>query len=376
MTARARRGLLLAAILVPAGLAAACDGILGIPSDVELGTDAAAEGGTHGPLDGGHGGSDATVDGASLTDATSGQDGALGGDDGSSGDGAGPDGGGGGDGSTDAGPDTSCDPLAAFAPGVPIAELNDSGLDQGSVRLSADERMIAFTRNQGTAASPEFDLYSALRPDGGVFGAPVPISGTNTVAQEYSPNLSDNLLSIVFERQVANGDSMLFYATRTSATGAFSEAQLLGGIAASSYTAQPFARGDLTTVTYVQADNEMEIEVYNGVAAGAGGVTGSYASSVLLPATVTGPGKNAPVLSADGKYVYYSDEAGDGGTDLDMYVVAVDDTSHPHALTALNTVHDERCGWISLDSCRLYYDSDAVHPGGARWLYVASRPHP
>lgn len=236
--------------------------------------------------------------------------------------------------------------------------------------------LIAFTRNQGTPASPEFDLYSALRGDGGVFGAPTPISGTNTVAQEYSPNLSDNLLSIVFERQVANGDSMLFYATRTSASGAFAEAQLLGGIAASTYTAQPFARGDLTTVTYVQADNEMEIEVYKGVATGAAGVTGSYASSVLLPATVTGPGKNAPTLSADGKYVYYSDEAGDGGTDLDMFVVAVDDPSHPHALTTLDTESDERCGWISLDSCRLYYDSDAVHPGGARWLYVASRPHP
>ena len=125
-------------------------------------------------------------------------------------------------------------------------------------------------------------------------------------------------------------------------------------------------------MTYVQADNDMEIEVYEGVTT-AGAVTGPYASSVLLPATTTGPGKNAPVLSADGQYVYYSDEAADGGTDLDMYVVAVGDPSHPHALTSLNTIHDERSGWISLDSCRLYYDSDAVHPGGPRWLYVASR---
>ena len=357
---RPRGAALLVVVAVPSLLLVACDGILGIPGEVEResAVDAASDA---------HDVGDATLDGPDLDDAS----------DGDAGDTSTPPGSETGPG--EGGVDGGCDALAPFTTIAQITELDqlDAGaaaLDQGSVRLTTDERTIAFTRVNAVTSS--YDLYMATRSDAGTFGAPTVIGGLAGSTQEYSPNLSDDLLGILFEQQEqATGYSYLYEASRGSASDSFNAPVLLGGISDSTYTAQPFARGDLLTVVFVQANAQKAIEVDEATSTELGG---TYASSKLLGASAATNtyGKNAPVLSADQQWIYYSDDsAGDAAVNLDIYVApAGGGAAVP--LTSLNSAHDERGGWISPDACRFYFDSDRDNPGGPRNLYVATRsPH-
>jgi hypothetical protein len=352
------RGRLLLGVLLPSTLLAACDGILGIPSDITEGDPDAS-------------GDAQLADVTIRADAADGE--AL---DGTVADGSPPMDASGDSAPADSGPadaDAGCDPLSQFGTAVAITELNP-GVPQGSIRLNDDETVAFFTRapnNQST-----YDLYTATRANG-VFGTPVPIPGAvNTADNEYSPNLSADMLSLIFERQISSV-SHLYYASRATPTAAFSAGVYLQGISmSSSYTAQPFARGDLSTVTYVQATNQNTIEI--DLATSPDGPAGTFASSTLLPSAATFTlGKGAPALSADGQWLYYSDDAPQGEpANLDMYVVSIHGGT-PTPLRSLNTLQTESVGWISADSCRLYFDQDyAGDTTGMHGFYVASRTKP
>ena len=338
-------------------LLAGCSAILGIPSDVdERASDAAAES-TIGSEGGGGDAADANAD-MSATDAGD-ADAA--------------------DGSiipVDAGP--LCDPTKDFLAPTLISSVNKTGTE-GSPRLSDDELTIYFSAKRG--GDPYYDLYMAVRgvlTDSFFNIAPIPGAANTTDNYEFQPNITDNGLTMFFERQNAiTEDSDLYMTTRSVKTGPFVTATLIPDVnSMPGYDAKIFMRGDGTEFYYSKANPA------------AGGTTdilfakkaGANWTTTTLP-VINDPllDDYGPVISKDGLTLFFSSPrpSGVGGpAGFNIWVakraVATADFGDPVLVPNVNSDAFDEPGWISVDGCRLYMTSQRA--AGKQNIYVAKRP--
>ncbi len=230
---RRTRSVLGAIVLGTVTAMAGCGQILGLGDPVE-GGDAAAR-----PEDAGvrfdeRGGLDAMSDGARLeTGAGAEADGGL-----------------------DAGTDAAdaappCDLNEPFgAPAlVPGMDLNTSA-DEGTPRLSSNELTLYFWSSRPTAdGGTNAHLYSATRnTTAEAFGEPSAMATVNSSANEASPTVADNGLTLVFESDrlapASSTTEQLFIATRGSVAGAFLTPSLLDTTGWAANDKTPYLRPD------------------------------------------------------------------------------------------------------------------------------------
>ncbi len=340
---------LFALTLFVGGAGVGCNAILGIGEPVVEGGDAAApdasvasaEGGPDGPL------ADGSVD--AFADAAV---------------------------DADAGP--PCNLASAFTTVEPVGGLNLPG-QEGSPRLSEDELTIYFDSQRAGGLNGRFDLYSATRATKDLPFSDVKmlLGEVNTDDDEYSPNVVDDGLTIVFERQnVASQVSRLMRATRLAVTDPWGTPTDVPDVNAGAcdYSANPFARGTQDQLFFVRACTGTPADIFLG-----NRVNDSYAGFARVAKLNTNQPEYEPTITVDGKTILFArQQAGK----LDIFEATWDpaksDWNTPESLpgTAVNGVlTNETPGWVSPDGCRLYFTSTRGAPGGGMQdLFVASRP--
>jgi Tol biopolymer transport system component len=270
-------------------------------------------------------------------------------------------------------PVPSCDTAKAFGAPTVLASVSTAE-EEGSPRLSDDELTITFDGVRAAdGGGGSYDLFLATRPSiAAPFGAPARITSLDTSDDEFSPSLTADGLGIVFERQiVATAVSTIMMATRPTLGAAFGAPAALSNINSGNYTANPFVRGNASTVYYASVDNKPSVDLFVAVLIPA---TGYVATKILdAPANET---QGTPAVSQNGLALYFGWKA---NAAFDIWVATRASTSAtfgaPVPVTELNTAAwNDTPGWISPDGCRIYLASDRPGGPGGQDIYVAERP--
>jgi hypothetical protein len=280
--------------------------------------------------------------------------------------------------SIEASPPPACDVSKDF--GVPVSLRSVSTAeDEGSARLTPDERTLYFDgiREAGAAGNPSFDLFVTTRLDTGDSFGPASrvVPPSDPATHEYAPSLTDDGLTLFFERQaIGSAVSNIFMAKRAKTTDDFGAPTMVSGVNTSGYDGNPFVRGDGSEIWFVATGADTTIDIFRARSDGAGAYAASPVSEVS-----SAFGDYYPVISADGRALYFaSDRPLPGAGGLDVWVARRTDPNGkfdaPLPLANVNTTADEAPTWISPDGCRLYIASNRPNGLGAKDIYVSTRP--
>ncbi|MCW5809139.1 MAG: hypothetical protein KIT31_42690, partial [Deltaproteobacteria bacterium] len=262
-----------------------------------------------------------------------------------------------------------CDGRADIVRTVPVGGLD--GLGVQNAQLSPDERTIVFSRLISTPIDLDGELYLAHRDDpDGDFGEAIALSELNTELDEFSPSLSEDLLTLYFDRQDRAGRYQILAATRAAIGEPFGPptALTLGDGTSSDF--EPYVTAGAIFFSSTRAHGLPSLFA----AAGRGTTYAAPERLVALEALPFPTAYEHPVMSSDGLTIYFGAPPDPSVDHHDVWSAsrtAVDEPfDAPRAVPGLATAHDERPVWISRDNCRLYVMSDA---GGTSQLWLASR---
>lgn len=272
-------------------------------------------------------------------------------------------------------PKATCDPLTPFGAPVPVPELN-SGADDSTPRLSPDELTVylASTRPGHLGGG---SIYLAKRAaKSAPFGTPAlaPVINTNG-GLVYHPAPSGDLLRI-FLQVTGGGPTDLYLATRASIAVEFGTPAPLANVNSGGSEFIPFVTPDGTSL-YFSSNRAGSFLLYQSLAAGA-----AFGAPTLVPGLGSGNPSavdTAPVLSADLLTIYFASTRVDAGSNAYDLLVARRTTPTGTFATAtpVTELNDANTGvsdvpsWLSADGCRLYMTSDRA--GGSFDVYLATR---
>jgi hypothetical protein len=292
--------------------------------------------------------------------------------------GADADGGGGvADGSVvDAPVSLKCDWSKPFGAPAVLQGFGTSALE-GCPRLSHDELTMYFHGYGGALndGSVNFDLYQATRPSKSAgFGTPARLA-VSTGATEAQPSVSNDGLTLFFEKTFSPGVGHLWSATRASTSVEFGAAAGLAippaSLVVTDPDGRPFVTGDGAELWF----SSIRIGGLGGFDLYAAPKNGSTFGTPVLQSSLSSPDTDQfATLSADRLTVYLaSDRPGAlGGTDI--WVAHRTSTGDafltPVLVPELNSTASDSPGWLSADNCRLYMESNR---GGTSDLYLAER---
>ena len=332
--------------------AVGCAGILGIPGDLEHGPS---------PVDGGSADAlneAAPVD-ADLPDRLAAPD-------------------------ADAEPPPLCDVTKEFNAPAPLTSLNTAE-DEGAARLSEDELTI-YVDAPRVATGPSYNIYFAKRLSlsasfGRLTAFPSVDNSIDTPDNdEYSPNVTTDGLTLLFERKIElTQDSNIYVATRTAKTLPFGPVSSVANLNTPDYEANPFIRGDAKELWHVRkpVPNGPNIDISlarlePGVGYVIEGPTGTLAN-VNSP-TYDG----SPVISKNGLALYFSSDRPGSLAGTNIWVATRGSRgvafNAPVIVANVSSAANEYPGFISGDGCRLYLVSTRAGGAGGQDIYVATRP--
>ncbi len=266
---------------------------------------------------------------------------------------------------------TTCDPAQPFTNVGPVAGKINGGTDDAFPTLTDDELTMYFQRSPLNGGSARF--FVSVRPSlGADFGEPVEVTELNNGAFNSYPAVSPSGDVIFFtSAPTASAKSDLMMATR-GAMGRFNPPTPVAALnTASDDEAFPsvFGRGE---------------ELWFG--SNAGGGVFHLQRSVRLPAgTFTAPqpiteirdpvaGEGTSASTRDGLAVYFSSSRDGGQGGLDVWLARRQARSAPFNFVAVvataSSSDNDAPAWVSADSCRLYFTSTRL---GTLKVFVASR---
>jgi hypothetical protein len=138
---------------------------------------------------------------------------------------------------------------SAWTAPVNVPELSSTDDDMAHPAMGSPLLILAATRS---LTPPEWDLLWATRPDQtSPFGTPTPITELNSSSSDVDPYLSADGLEFFFNsNRVESNDEDLYYATRTSTTGKFSEPQPITELNTTSKERDPWLSPDLRYIIF------------------------------------------------------------------------------------------------------------------------------
>ena len=307
--------------------------------------------------------------------------------------GSGGDTGGGGAGATgsggsvgDAGSDAStgaCNLSKPFGPPALVTSLN-TGFMEIDVWLTDDSKTALVASNRTDLAGPgSYDIYVASRPAAtGDFGAMTLLANVNTASSDRRPVMSSDRLTLFFasSRPVGDGGTgqNIFVATRPNALADFGTP---GPLAGANSTAQDLP-DSLTadgTLLYLDTTVASNRDIF---------VRDLTTSNPPAPVSElnSDSGEAFPVISHDGRTIYFSSTRSLPGTaadaaaksDFDIWVAHRASASGPFSglapVSELNTDSQDLPNWLSPDGCTIYISSDHNAPAGDRHIWAATKP--
>jgi Tol biopolymer transport system component len=258
------------------------------------------------------------------------------------------------------------EPFVSFGP---VPGVNTTGEEQNAW-LSHDELTLVLSRAQSSTGG---DLFVAHRAHlGDDFSAAVAIDELDSGSDEYRPSLSDDGLTIYFDRRDITLAYTLMTAVRETPDGVFGEPAVLAVVNGTGSDFEPFVTGD---GMYFASTRAGLPDLYFAPRAGAG-----FGTPVALTDVNSEVADEVPVASADGRALYFSaaDRGLTGGTTkghgTDVWIATRSAPGatfgSPAPVTELATSDGEYPTWLSDDNCRLYY---VTTRSGTHDLWVASR---
>jgi hypothetical protein len=272
----------------------------------------------------------------------------------------------------DGAPPLSCDPSKPYQPPVRLEPPSTGGALEGSPRLSESELTMYFDGIRADAG-PHYTLFTATRPTlNSPFGPTTKVGALidKPDAHEYSPNISSDGLTLVFERQnVGSTASEILVATRTGPSGAFNAGVVQNITPTTGYEANPFIRGNPTEIWFVATGADTTIDVFLAKQAG------NQYNATPVKEINSDAGDYAPVISYDGRTIFFASDRPGGQGGLDIWSATRAQTSLPFGAPTIvpnvNTKDNDTPGWVSADGCRLYIAREAI---GTQDIWVATRP--
>jgi hypothetical protein len=278
----------------------------------------------------------------------------------------------------DAGPEALCDPSMPFDPPVVVPGLSDSTMSVESLRLSPDELTAYFSASGRTDTVGFDDIYTATRetPSSTFHNiAPILGSGINTPDEELDPTISGDGLTLLFARGRPMGDPVdLYYATRPMTSVPFIDVALVPNVndPNSRYHAFPYLREDGEILYFASGNAALYWAKRQGFGSNAG-----YSSPMpITELNLGGFSQIAPVVTPDGRTIYYASDRNDGGArgNYDIWMATraspIDPFSLPVNVTALNSLSFDIPTFVSRSGCTLYFSSARDN---FRLTYVATR---
>jgi Tol biopolymer transport system component len=138
---------------------------------------------------------------------------------------------------------------SAWTTPVNVPELSSTDDDMAHPTMYSPLLILVATRS---LAPPEWDLLWATRPDqASPFGTPTPITELNSSSSDVDPYLSADGLEFFFNsNRVPDNGEDLYYATRTSTAGKFSEPRPITELNGTSKERDPWLSPDLRYITF------------------------------------------------------------------------------------------------------------------------------
>jgi hypothetical protein len=290
--------------------------------------------------------------------------------DGSSSDGA-------GDGSTGDTPPSPCNLQAPFGTPTPVPGLPNEIYVHVTATFSPNELTTYFSRTPGDLGS--WDIYVATRASrNDPFGDATLLTALSTTQNDFVSSVSSDGLALYFHSDTGRGDGryQIFVATRSDLKAAFSSPMpvtAVNGGTATSIDNDAFvtAAGD---ALYFASPRSANGDIYASPIAG--GVVGT---PVKVPGVNSATVDVSPVVSADGRTIFWASDRPDGNAKgaMDIWTASRSSTSadfaSPKNVAELNSLGDEWPRSISPDGCRLYFEEqpDKIYTST---VMVAERP--
>lgn len=269
--------------------------------------------------------------------------------------------------SPDAAPGARCDPTAPFGSAINLGSAVNTAANEATPRLTLDELTLVFSRlnTDGT-----WDIYQATRAQiTEPFGAPTVLGTINSVYTDVWPTLTPDALTIYFNTDRNNsmtGTEQVFSATRAAATADFGPPAVVSGFMANDN--QPYVNPTGTAVYFSSGsrpDTTGGADLYRAPLDGSGNVG---TAQVLIGDVNTPANEQVPAVTKDELTVFFCRNNADN-TDNDIYYATRASASAPWgsgtALPGFSTAGSEEVpGWVSPDGCDLYiYDNGSDLPG-------------
>ena len=248
----------------------------------------------------------------------------------------------------------------------------NTGEQEGAARLSADEKTMVLARrvddNLGWA------IHVATRDvAGGPFGTQrkLPLQTGSS-----GPSLANNgrLYYTVDIGSGVESDPQLHYATAPYSA---ATSRTIHELNSSMQDAAPFITPSGSALYFARRTNA---EVPSPADLFVGYMTEAerFTTPVPLPELNTvEASETAPMLSADGLYLYFASDRPGGKGKHDVYVASRADTEASFGPAApvheVNSPEDDFPSWISADHCRLYLSSRRHEGAGQLDIYLATR---
>lgn len=231
--------------------------------------------------------------------------------------------------------------------------------------ISADDTTLYFHSYRDGGSGPP-DLWSAVRPIGGVFGAPQ-ILAASSLAADLFPRVTADHLELFQSSARMGGQGMadVWVSTRAAITEPFGPALALTALNSSAADEALTITGDGLDAVFASSRGA-GFDLYRSRRTDR---ASPFGPPVALGELNTGDDERAPFLSPDGLTLYFSSDRPGGAGNLDVWTAArptVDDPfGAPINIAMINSSRDDYAPSISADGLTLYYSYDVPIVGGA-----------
>lgn len=261
---------------------------------------------------------------------------------------------------------TVCDPSTPFQNVIALAGGVNTAADDAFPTLTDDELTLYFQRGPVGGGNPSFFVAQRAKVDVD-FGAPALLSELEDGHYNSFPTVTADGQTLYFA-----SDSDLKTAQR-GAGGRFGTPTTVGPLATADFENSPSVFGRGEELWFTLSGGDAGVHLRRSVRLTDGGVTAPQPIAEL-----EAPGYEIGVASSrDGLTVYFGSMRDGGMGNSDVWMARRQTKNGPFAFISapamLNTTQDETPTWLSPDACRLYFTSSRL---GTYDIFVATRPKP
>lgn len=265
----------------------------------------------------------------------------------------------------------ACDPSKPFGTPTRIADF-DAGAPQSTPRLAADELTIYFTTSSAGAGS---ELAKAVRASRTAPFGPAGILAQSSPSNDNDPAVSADHLHLFFH-SARGGNADLYVASRARTSDAFGSPTPIDAVNTAGAEAHAYFREAAHELWFVRQDPTTKYDIWVAKQTGAGPMD-------LAPPTkveeLSSPSEDwQPQITEDGLAIVFASDRPGGKGKFDLWMATRASANKPFdppkPITELNSDQTEFAGWLSADTCRIWFSSGRNTADANGQLFYAEKP--